>query len=108
MDKNFKMHKHRAEGSKIYSGRPLGMEVREQLGLDEIDKSDETCTISFPLDTVSINSSYFGGLFEKSVIELGREKFEEKYKFMYENGEDLSETLKENLEEGILDSLNEY
>lgn len=103
-----KMNKYKNEGSRIYSGRPLGESVRFQLGLNEKDHDSAIYVFGFPEDTMSINSSYFGGLFEESVICLGREKFEAKYLFRYEDGRELSDVLKFNIEEGIRDALREY
>ncbi len=105
---NIRMNKYRNEGSRIYSGRPLGESVRAELGLNEKDRDSAIYTFYFPEDTMSINSSYFGGLFEESVICLGREGFEGKYKFLFEDGKELSDILKFNIEEGIGDALREY
>lgn len=102
------MHNHRSPGSKLYSGRPLGIEVRNKLDFDNKDKDIENYIIVFPEDTVSINSSYFGGLFEKSVMDLGKDNFLKKYKFTYTNGGELSESLMRNIEEGISDALKEF
>lgn len=102
------MQGHRSQGSKLYSGRPLGIDVRGKLGLDSKDIDGEIYLICFPDDTVSINSSYFGGLFEKSIIDLGREGFNKKYTFKYASGKELNESLKRNIEEGIEDALKEY
>lgn len=107
-NKNIKMNKYKNEGSRIYSGRPLGESVRFQLGLNEKDYDSSVYVFGFPENTMSINSSYFGGLFEESVIRLGRERFEAKYQFRYENGKELSDILKFNIEEGIRDALREY
>lgn len=107
-NEKIKMKKYRNEGSRIYSGRPLGESVRIELGLNEKDKDSATYFFYFPKDTMSINSSYFGGLFEESVICLGREQFKEKYIFLFEDGEELSDILKFNIEEGIGDALREY
>ncbi|WOO36006.1 hypothetical protein R2R35_19745 [Anaerocolumna sp. AGMB13020] len=102
------MHNHKSEGSKIYSGRDLGIEVRDLIDLDSKDKDDNKYNMIFPDDTVSINSSYFGGLFETSIIKLGREKFLEKYNFIYADGKELKDALQRNIDEGIDDALKEF
>lgn len=103
-----KMHKHRTSGSKLYSGRPLGVDVRKELDLNAKDQDEKKYIFEFPEDTISINSSYFGGLFEKSVMDLGKNKFLSKYRFAYPDGTELKDTLKRNIEEGIKDSLSDF
>lgn len=105
---HIKMHNYRAQGSKLYSGRPLGIDVRKKLDLNRKDSDQENYIFVFPEDTISINSSYFGGLFEKSIIDLGKEKFLKKYKFQYADGRDLKDTLKRNIDEGIEDALSDF
>lgn len=102
------MCNRRADGSKLYSGRPLGIDVRKDLELDAKDKDKGVYVFVFPEDTISINSSYFGGLFETSIMNLGREKFLAKYKFQYANGKELKDTLQRNINEGIEDSLSDF
>lgn len=101
------LHQYRTGTSKIFSGRDKGIEVRKEKNLDEIDKNDEPVVVSIPKDTWTINSSFFGGLFEKSVIDLGKEKFLEKYTFIFDDGSVLSSELRQNIDEGIHDALNE-
>ena len=109
MGKNeIRMHSNRTAGSRVYSGRPLGEEVRGRLELNSKDKDNEVYYFLFPKDTMSINSSYFGGMLEESVISLGRNKFQEKYIFIYDDGSELKQSLKENIEEGIEDALKEF
>lgn len=101
------LHQYRTGTSKIFSGRDKGIGVRKEKKLDEIDKNSEQVVVSIPKDTWTINSSFFGGLFEKSVIDLGREKFLEKYTFVFDDGSVLSSELRQNIDEGIHDALNE-
>lgn len=101
------LHQYRTGTSKIFSGRDKGIDVRKEKNLDEMDKNDEQVVVSIPKDTWTINSSFFGGLFEKSVIDLGKEKFLEKYTFVFDDGSVLSSELRQNIDEGIHDALNE-
>lgn len=59
-----KMNKYKNKGSCIYSGRSLGEWVWFQLELNEKDYDSSIYVFGFPEDTMSINPSYFGGLFE--------------------------------------------
>lgn len=108
MDNKINVSNYKSKETKIYSGKPRGESVRRQLGLNEKDQDSNVYTFHFPKDTMSINSSFFGGLFEESVIHLGRKKFEQKYRFFYDGDKELSDILKFNIEEGIGDALREY
>ena len=105
---DIRMHNNKTDGSRVYSGRPTGEEVRKRIELDNKDFDDKTYCFLFPTDTLSINSSYFGGMLEESVIRLGRDRFCEKYIFCYDTREELKQSLKDNIEEGISDALKEF
>ena len=107
MVKKINLHNYRSSGSKIFSGRDKGCQARISLDLDKLDHTEETVIVSIPKDTWAINSSFFGGLFEASVIELSEDKFRKKYQFQFDDGSDLSEELKCNINDGIFDALNE-
>ena len=72
---------HRKGNSRVFSGRSEGKLVREKLKLDETEKTGEKFTIIFPEDTISLNSSFFLGVFGPSIRTLGKEKFKEVYDF---------------------------
>lgn len=71
---------YRNKGVILLSGRAKGEAVRSQLRLEEVDR-DPTGTITFlvPDEIVSLNISFFLGLFSKSVKSLGEEAFRAKY-----------------------------
>ncbi|MGN1012304.1 MAG: hypothetical protein ACI4ON_00515 [Clostridia bacterium] len=96
------LQKYRANGEKILTGRDEGKRIRETLKLDKIDKEDITVTIDIPGDILSLNSSYFLGLFQKSIILLGEEKFRKKYIFKCER----KSIVDINVEDGIQEALN--
>ena len=73
---------HIKENSKVLSGRLEGKNVRTKMQLDTEDEASEVVNITFPDDVISLNSSFFLGLFGPSVRRLGREKFKEKYNFV--------------------------
>ncbi len=105
--KEINLIKFRANGSKIFSGRARGITARNELKLNEFDATDGVVKVLIPKDTWSINSSFFGGLFEQSVINLKKEDFLQKYKFQFEDGTPLSDELQHNIDEGIFEALNE-
>lgn len=70
-------------GGPVYTGRPRGEAIRDKIDLDSIDSTPSMeVKVIVPDDTFSLNSSFFLGLFGKSVRASGsREKFLEKFYF---------------------------
>ncbi len=101
------LSRFRGEGSKIFSGRDKGVKARKELNLNELDNSNEEISIIIPRDTWSINSSFFGGLFESSIIKLNENDFRRKYKFKLDDGSDLNDDLQRNIDECIFEALND-
>ena len=84
---------------KVLRDRPKGKQVREQTKLDAKDIDSEKYEIVFDDDFISINSSFFLGMFEESIQKLGEEKFREKYSFK------CKEALKDKIEACIITAL---
>lgn len=80
---------------KVLSGVELGGIAREFFKLDEEDNNNEIVTIKIPDEVYSVNSSFFSGVFQKSIKKMGEEKFREKYVF------ECDEVIKLNIENGI-------
>lgn len=80
---------------KVLSGVDLGKNARQEYKLDVLDTQDQVVTFSVPESVYSLNSSYFAGLFQKSLSVLGEHGFREKYKF------ECSEIIQANIEDGI-------
>lgn len=98
--------KYREQDSMIFTDRDAGVKARNELGLDEKEKTNNII-ITLPSDTWGINPSFFGGLFEKS-IKIYREDFFEKYSFEYTNGKQIKDSLKKDIDENyqyVLDFL---
>lgn len=99
---NINLEQFRNPGSKVFSGRIQGKETREKLDLDRLDEEKGTIIIiTIPKDTWSFNSSYFLGLFGPSIRKLGKEDFEQKFRFVCDNDE-----INEDIKQGIKDALN--
>lgn len=90
-----------SEQSIVLSGRPKGVNVRKKLELDTHDAATGELLVSIPERIISLNSSFFLGLFSPSVKILGVEGFEKKYKFK------CREELLEDIERGKREALNE-
>ena len=75
--------------------------------INELDSQEQKIEVIVPKDTWSINSSFFGGLFESSIINLKEDGFRKKYIFKFDDGAALSEELQHNIDEGIYESLKD-
>lgn len=85
------------KGVGILAGREFGRDVREEEGLDQIDASRDPSTevrVVIPSRIYAVNSSFFLGMFEKSITELGTTEFRRRYRF---EGRDAQETLEEGI-----------
>ena len=67
--------------SRVLSGRDRGNECRKRFGLDRLDKNPDDIVVTIPNDIYSLNTSFFLGLFGKSVRDLTKEGFLRKYRF---------------------------
>lgn len=93
--------------STIFTGRPQGTAVREKLGLDNIDKSNEDVIFIIPEDTTSFNPSFYLGLLFKSFKRLGIDKFDKKYIFEINTSDPATKkVLMNNLEDGKRYAIN--
>ncbi|MFN2475789.1 MAG: hypothetical protein ABR526_05530 [Chthoniobacterales bacterium] len=91
----------RTAGVIVFSGRPKGVALRRKLQLDKKDADQSQVTIVVPNEVVSLNSSFFLGLFADSVTALGRDRFEQKYVF------ECPIEIREDIEDGIRQALDE-
>lgn len=85
----------------VLSGRPKGVEVRADFKLDELDASPDEAIIAIPEQIISLNGSFFLGLFAPSVKSLGTEGFDRKYRF------ECREELRIDINRGKKEALNE-
>ena len=71
---------------KVLMGKEFGIETRELIDLDRLDKIPGiTVCIIINHQTWAINSSFFIGCFLDSIRHLGKYKFEDRYRFAYED-----------------------
>ena len=69
-------------GGPVFTGRPNGDAARKKLGLDQIDTTIAKVVVTVPADAYSLNSSFFLGLFGKSVRAAGsRDAFRNRFQF---------------------------
>ncbi len=65
----------------VLMNKNIGKSLRNNLGLNDIDQNNIPVIINIPTQILSLNSSFFYGLFEDSLNLLGPETFKEKYIF---------------------------
>ena len=97
---------HRGPSSTMFTGRPQGHQVREELKLNQCDKDKEEYEISIPKGTTSFNPSFF---FE-SICNLGGiDNFHRKYKITFEDEDtEVIKCLKEDIADNERQALIEY
>ncbi len=83
----------------VFSGRPEGMSVRASLNLDAEDSLPGPVVVVIPQRIISVNGSFFLGLFGQSVRNLGAVRFQSKYTF------DCREKVKTDIARGIRHAL---
>lgn len=91
--------KFRRANSRVYSGRAEGYKVRDNLKLNELDLKSDMIKIKVPKDTLSLNTSFFLGVFGESVRTLGDNQFRNKYEF------DCPSIVKRQIDDGITRAL---
>lgn len=82
---------------KIFTDRDKGIEARKTLDLDSLEENNDIINVLLPTDIWTVNPSFFGGLFEQSIKKY-RDKFWDKYKFLYTDNNELSESVKASIE----------
>lgn len=94
---NIDLQLYRTAGSKVYTNRPRGAEVREKSKIDTIEPLFDHVTITIPNDISSINPSFLEEFLENVVVRLGEEGFRKKFSFInegrYKIETDLSEAI---------------
>jgi hypothetical protein len=74
----------RTPGSKVFTTRPRGVEVRNKSKIDTIEPNCDKITVIIPSDISSINPSFLEEFFENVVTKLGEARFYQKFSFVNE------------------------
>lgn len=88
----------RSAGVRVFAGRDRGREVRRAADLESLDSTSAGVRVLVPLDTISVNSSFFLGLFGPSIRKLGADGFCEHYRF---EGREIRRTIEACVEEAL-------
>lgn len=92
------LDRFRSKGVRVFAGRERGKEVRRVADLNALDNTSSPVNVYVPLDTLSVNGSFFLGLFGHSIRRLGESGFREHYTF---SGKNIERTVSECIEEAL-------
>lgn len=98
---------YKKSSNSVYTGRPQGNEVRKKINLEKKDKDSVNYNIKFAANTLTINLSFFLGLFYDSIRVLGLEKFNSKYTFDLTNlPSDVSVLIRKDIDDALRNAGN--
>src|SRR5579872_2320470 len=75
------LQQYRTSGSKVFTGRDRGREVRKKSNIDILGIQSADVTISIPPDIRSINPSFLEEFLQHVVLKLGSAGFYAKFHF---------------------------
>lgn len=92
------LENYRTVGSKVFTGRDRGSDVRKRSGIDHLAGSNNEVIIEVPADIRSINPSFLEEFLYNVVLDLGKNVFYERIKFnflgtRYDIGKDVDEAV---------------
>lgn len=94
---------YRTPGSRVFTGRDRGIDVKEKSGINNIEAQSDEVIISIPEDIGSINPSFLEEFLFDVVVKLKAEVFLKKFKFVnngrYKIDTDLQEAVERILRE---------
>lgn len=100
---NIDLQNFRTPGSKVFTTRPRGLEVRSLSKIDLVEPQFDKITVTIPEDVSSINPSFLEEFFENVVLKLGEKNFYNKFSFInrgrYKIDTDLNEAVERILRE---------
>jgi hypothetical protein len=83
--KKIDLEEYRTKGSKVFTGRERGRQIREKSQIDTLINQFSLIEISIPKDVMSVNPSFLEELLYNIVKELGYDNFFKRIKFVSES-----------------------
>lgn len=85
-------------GSKVFTGRERGIDVRTKSKIDELEVKYDSIFVKIPKDVMSLNPSFLEEFLYNVVKKLGKDDFNKKFTFLtestrYDFKEDLNEAV---------------
>ena len=91
------LERYRTEGSKVFTTRPRGIEVREKSNINILETQHSRIDIIVPESISSVNPSFLEEFLHDVVVKLGETGFHNKFHFINEG----HYNIQSDLEEGI-------
>lgn len=95
METTIDLANFRTAGSKVFTGRDRGIDVRVNSKIDEISSIENKINIVVPQDIRSINPSFLEEFLINVVSKLGKKQFYENVKFLTSGRYNIEEDLQE-------------
>jgi len=92
------LQNYRTPGSKVFTGRDRGIEVREQSGINNLESQFDLIEVIVPDDIRSINPSFLEEFLSIVVLRLKEKGFTSKFKFIANGRYDIQPDLNEAIE----------
>ena len=92
------LNDYRTIGSKVFTGRLKGGEVRTISRIDELELKSDIIEIIVPIDIYSINPSFLEEFLVNVVSKLGTKGINDKFKFINEGDYKINKDLEEAIE----------
>jgi hypothetical protein len=89
------LQKFRAKGSKVFTGRDRGEQVRKLSEIDNVAEQNEHLTIVIPEGIYSVNPSFLEEFLVNVVLKYGKDNFNKKFNFISEGSYNISKDLAE-------------
>lgn len=88
-------------GVTVFAGRQRGEAARARAALAVADAQGDTVEVRIPEDTISVNTSFFLGMFADSIRQVGEAEFRRRYVFV---GPRAPMVLEDGIKEALLTS----
>ena len=92
------LENHRVKGSRVFTGRDRGEQVRKDSKVDKLVKENDSIKIVIPRDIYSINPSFLEEFLINVVSKLGKEGFHKKVYFESKGPYNINKSLSEAIE----------
>jgi hypothetical protein len=92
------LQQYRTLGSRVFTGRDRGIDVREKSKIDQIEAQNDEVIIQIPNDIGSINPSFLEEFLVNVVTKLQSDAFFKKFKFVNEGRYKITNDLQEAVE----------
>lgn len=102
-ERKIDLQDYRTIGSRVFTGRDRGKEVRTASKIDELESQFDRIYITVPKDIGSINPSFLEEFLYNVVSKLGKDEFTHKFTFVCEGRYNIESDLVEAIDRILRD-----